>query len=78
MKIFENTSPSYKDVQILGMYFSLPTSPLTPPLVMSNASNSCLEFATLKRELWRTPSKLTKFTFSFLKYKYTLRTQIEV
>ncbi len=29
--------------------FSLPLSPLSPPLEMSNAWNSCLEFATLKR-----------------------------
>jgi hypothetical protein len=28
---------------------SLPTLPLTPPLVMCSAKNSCMEFATLKR-----------------------------
>ncbi len=37
MKIFENTFPLYEDLQILLAYFSLPTSPLTPFLVMSNA-----------------------------------------
>jgi hypothetical protein len=50
MKIFENTFLPSEDLQIHGtVCFPLPTSPLTPPLVMSNALNSCLEFATLKR-----------------------------
>jgi hypothetical protein len=48
MKIFENNFPPYEDLQILGM-LSLLTSPLTSPLVMNNAKNSCLEFKTLKK-----------------------------
>ncbi len=36
MKIFENTFPPYEDLQVIGMLF-IPISPLTPPLVMSNA-----------------------------------------
>jgi hypothetical protein len=45
IKIFESSFSPYEDLHILGMLF---TSPLTSPLVMCSALNSCMEFATLK------------------------------
>jgi hypothetical protein len=49
MKIFENIFPPHEDLQTLRMLFTSHITSHTTPLVMSNALNSCLEFATLKR-----------------------------
>jgi hypothetical protein len=49
MKLFENTFPPYENLQILGIGTFHFTSPLTAPLVKSNAENSCLKFATEER-----------------------------
>ncbi len=48
MKIFETTFHPYEDLKILGMLFTSHITPRTT-LVMSNAYNACLEFATPKR-----------------------------